>query len=201
VKFQPMTRKTAARLLDQLHDFEGQTRQPNRQDGAISRNGLAIARVLLFRFLNWRTGQLDPSYDAIARAAHISVRSVARGLQALKQAGVLNWLRRCVERTDKDGRFCLEQDSNAYAVCPPSHWNGFKAPPQAPLPDPGTWGDHPCGMRDALIEALAEGPDAPMLAQVRQLENDPGNPLAAALARLGRALEEGKLFDFPGVPA
>jgi hypothetical protein len=53
----------------------------------------------------------DPA-DA-ARAACISVRSVARGLRKLKAAGVLNWQRRCSEGRDQAGRWRLEQDTNA----------------------------------------------------------------------------------------
>ena len=189
VRFQPVTKKDAARLYHRALAFERQTRQPGKQDGAIGRNGLAILRAFLFDFLNYRTGQLDPAYATIAEAACLSVRSVARGLQRLKDAGVLFWQRRCRKGQDSDGRFMLEQESNAYGVRPVSHWRGYRGLPEAPSPEPGTWGDHPCGMRDALAEAVAEGPDAPLLAVVRQLENDPGNPLAKVLARLGRSLD------------
>ena len=48
-------------------------------------------------------------------------------------------------------------------------------------------GDHPCGARDALTEAIAEmaeaGQGGGLVAVVRQLEADPGNGLAAVLAR------------------
>ncbi len=126
--------------------------------------------ALIFGFLDFRTGQLDPGYAALAREACISIRSVARGLQNLKLAGVLNWVRRCAESW-KDGRFALEQETNAYAILPASQWRGYREPPEAPPPQPGTWGDHPCGMRDPLTEADAEqrhgsGPEA----VIRQLE-------------------------------
>ena len=189
VRFQPVTKKQAARLWHRAFAFEQQTRQPGRQDGAIGRNGLAILRAFLFDFLNYRTGQLDPACETIARAAGISLRSVRRGLDKLRDAGVLVWQRRCRKSRDGDGRFMLEQDSNAYGVQPVSQWRGYRALPDAPPPEPGTWGDHPCGMRDALMEALTEGSDAPLLAKVRQLENDPDNPLAKVLARLGRSIE------------
>lgn len=189
VRFHPVSKKEAARLYHRALAFERQTREPGKQDGRIGRNGLAILRALLFDFYNHRTGQLDPAYATIARAACISVRSVARGLQRLKDAGVLFWQRRCRKSHDSDGRFMMEQESNAYGVRPVSHWRGYQAPPEAPPPEPGTWGDHPVAMRDALAEALAEGKDAPLLAKVRQLENDPDNPLARVLARLGRSIE------------
>jgi hypothetical protein len=64
-----VTRKAARRLWDDAQRVERQTRQPGHQDGAIGRNGLAILRVLLFDFMNGKTGRLDPSQAAIARAA------------------------------------------------------------------------------------------------------------------------------------
>src|SRR5882724_8531544 len=95
VKFQAMPKRQAVKLFHQARRFERQTRQPSRQDGALGRNGLLVLHALLFDFLNYASGRLDPSYDAIARKACISVRSVARGLVSLRAAGVLNWLRRC----------------------------------------------------------------------------------------------------------
>jgi hypothetical protein len=142
VRFQPMPKRQAVRLWHDARRFERQTRQPGRQDGAIGRNGLAILQALLFDFLNYRSGAIYPSQAAIAVQAGISVRSVARGLAKLKSAGVLHWLRRCVEEWI-DGRFTLRQQSNAYAVCPATQWRGYQAPVEPPPPAPGTWGDHP----------------------------------------------------------
>jgi hypothetical protein len=102
VRFQPMPKRQAVRLWHDARRFERQTRQPNRQDGAIGRNGLAILQALLFDFLNYRSGALYPSWSAIARAAGISERSVGRGLAKLKAAGVLHWLRRCVEEWSRE---------------------------------------------------------------------------------------------------
>jgi hypothetical protein len=115
VKFQGMPKKQAVKLYHKARRFERQTRRPGRQDGALGRNGLAVLHALIFDILNYKTGRLDPSYAKIAERACISVRSVARGLASLKAAGVLNWLRRCAESW-RDGRFCLEQETNAYAL-------------------------------------------------------------------------------------
>jgi hypothetical protein len=48
---------------------------------------------------------------------------------------------------------------------------------------PGTWGDPP-PMLSAVAEAALEGD---LAGKVQALARDPGNGLAAALARLGRA--------------
>lgn len=73
VKWRKVATDEAAELIRQLEDYERQTRQPGRQDGAIGRNGLAVFRALIFGFLNYATGRLDPGYKAIARMACISV--------------------------------------------------------------------------------------------------------------------------------
>lgn len=187
VKFMPMSKKQAVKLYHRARDFERRTRQPGQQDGAIGRNGLAVLHALIFGFLNFRSGRLDPGYEAIAREACISVRSVARGLRNLKLSGILNWVRRCTESI-KDGRFTLEQETNAYAIIPSSQWLGYREPHEAPPPQPGTWGDHPCGMRDVLTEAITDlRSGSSTEAVIRHLELDEDGP-ASALARLGRAM-------------
>ena len=110
----------------------------------------------------------------------------------LKAAGVLNWLRRCVEDWI-DGRFTLRQETNAYAVLPCSQWRGYSAPPPAPPPDPGTWGDHPpMGSAIDLAATVArEGGD--LLARIAALESDRSDALAVSLARLGRLVTGQKL--------
>jgi hypothetical protein len=190
VKFQPMPKRQAVKLWHDARRFERQTRAPGKQDGAIGRNGLAVLHALLFDFLNYRSGALYPSWEAIAEKACISARSVGRGLVKLKAAGVLNWLRRCVEDWI-DGRFTLRQQTNAYAVLPCSQWRGYSPPPPAPPPDPGTWGDHPPLPSALDLARRREGGD--FAARITELERDPGDNLAAALARLGRRVAGQKL--------
>ena len=83
--------------------------------------------ALIFDFLNHRTGRLDPPTAAIAAKAGVCVRTVASALQRLKALGILNWVRRCAERW-ADGRFVLEQETNAYAVLPETQWRGYRPP-------------------------------------------------------------------------
>jgi hypothetical protein len=188
VKFQPLAKREAARRYHQARRFERQTRQPGKQDGALGRNGLAVLHAFLFDFLNHRTGRLDPGYKAIARAANISIRSVARGLKKLREAGVLNWLRRCVGSLEEGGRFTLAQGTNAYAVNPSSQWQGYSEPAPPPFPEAGTWSDHPCGTREPLTEGLAvwrQG--ASTEAMIRVFEAD-ADALAGSMANLGRGV-------------
>jgi hypothetical protein len=187
VKFQPMKKKEAVKLWHKARAFERQTRQPGLQDGALGRSGLAVLHSLLFDSLNYVSGALYPSYATIAENAATSVSSVWRGLKKLKEAGVVNWLRRCKEEYI-DGRFTLKQESNAYAVLPCSQWNGFSEPPAAPPPEAGTWGDHPPlpGALELAAVVGREGGD--LTARIAALESDEGDLLARALAGLGRAI-------------
>jgi hypothetical protein len=189
VKFQPLPKDVAVRLWHDARRYERTTRQPGRQDGAIGRNGLAVLHALLFDFLNNATGRLDPAIASIARMANISPRSAARGLAALKAAGVLSWKRRC-DRVIEGGRMLLKQISNAYAVLPVSHWFGYRPRTPAPVPERATWGSpapFPTAIETAVTEAR-EGGSAE--AQRRALESDQSEEVAAALASWWRTVEE-----------
>jgi len=188
VKFQPLPKKKAVRLYHEARRFERQTRAAapkGHQDGALGRNGLAVLHALIFDFLNFATGALFPSIASIAHAAGTSESSVKRGLAKLKASGVVNWLRRCAEDW-QDGRFVLRQETNAYAILPASQWHGYAPEPEAPAPQSGTWGDHP-PLPDAITLACHEAAQG-LPAMVRELEADERDPLAASLARLGRAI-------------
>jgi hypothetical protein len=178
VRFQPMPKRQAVKLWHAARDFERQTRQRGRQDGALGRNGLAVLHALIFDFLNYRSGALYPSRAAIAAKASVSERSVGRGLVKLKAAGVLNWLRRCVGELI-DGHFTLRQETNAYGISPQSCWRGYRAPPVPLVPNAGVWGATP------PIDPVALAGDD-RAARITALGLDPSDRLALALAKLGR---------------
>lgn len=183
IKFQPLPKKKAVQLYHKARRFERQTRQPGKQDGALSRNGLAVLHALLFDFLNYASGRLDPSYASIARMACISVRSAARGLARLKLSGVLNWERRSKPIVE-EGAFLLQQDTNAYAVLPATQWPGYYELPEAPPPYPASWGATP-PLPDQLAQAVADrrAGDSDK-AVLGRLADDPGDQLACAIAGL-----------------
>jgi hypothetical protein len=188
VRFQPIPKKAATRLWHRARDFDRQTRRKAHHGGALGHSALQVLHALIFDFLNYRSGRLDPSYAAIARKANVCERTVATAVKRLKGLGILNWVRRCAE-TWHDGRYVLEQETNAYAVLPASQWRGYREPPEAPTPAAGTWGDHPpmpSLLAQATVERQAGGT---MQGVIRILDSDPGDALAKALARLGRAVQ------------
>jgi hypothetical protein len=89
VRFQAMTHKEARQLYEEARRFENATRPRNCQDGALSSAGLKLLYSLLFDFLNYATGQLDPAVGTLASKAGLSRRSAFRGLAQLKAAGVV----------------------------------------------------------------------------------------------------------------
>ncbi len=186
IRFAPMPKKAAVRLWHRARDFDRGTHRPGGHGGAVGPTALQVLHALIFDFLNHRTGRLDPSYAAIARQAGVCVRAVATALQRLRELGILNWVRRCAESWH-DGRFVLEQQTNAYAVLPESQWRGYRPPAEPPAPATGTWGDPP-PMPSVLAQAAQESRQSGEVgAVVRILATDPRDKLAAALASLGRA--------------
>jgi hypothetical protein len=190
IKFQPMPKKAAVKLWHRARDFDRQTNKEGCHGGAVGHSALQVLHALIFDFLNYASGRLDPSYAAIAKAANVCERTVNNAITRLKALGILNWVRRCAESV-RDGRFVLEQETNAYAVLPSSQWRGYREPPEAPAPAAGTWGDHP-PLPSLLAQAAAERKAGGTLQGVIGiLDSDPGDALALALARLGRAMNIG----------
>lgn len=190
IRFQPMPKKAATRLWHRARDFDRQTRRKDHHGGAVGHSALQVLHTLIFDFLNYTSGRLDPSYAAIARKANVCERTVANALRRLRELGILNWVRRCAE-SRRDGRFVLEQETNAYAVLPAAHWRGYREPPEAPPPAPGTWGDHP-PLPSLFTQATAERQaGGTMQGVIGILDSDPSDVLAMALARLGRAMQNG----------
>lgn len=188
IRFQRMPKKAAVKLFHRARDFDRQTRRAGRHGGAVGHTALQVLHALLFDFLNYTSGRLDPSYAAIARKANVCQRTVANALHKLRALGILNWVRRCAESRREDGRFMLEQETNAYSVQPETQWRGYRSPVDPPAPEAGTWGDHPT-LPSVLAQATAEAQEGGTVRQVISvLESDPTDGVAAALARLGRSM-------------
>jgi len=189
VKFHPLPKKEAAKRWHAARRFDLRTHLPGKHGGVIGPAALEVLRVLLFEILDYATGCLEPSYDTIAAKAGLCRRTVAAALQRLRDLGLLHWQRRARPAPEDGGGFRLVQETNAYASLPPSQWRGYFEPPPAPPPEPGTWGDHP-PLPDQIAQAAEEIVAQPEAHRTMfaLLDADPGDPLAGALARFGRAL-------------
>ena len=188
VKPAPMSKKAAVRLWHHARGYDRQTRRAGHHGGVVGPTAMQVLHTLIFDFMNWRSGRLDPSYAAIARAANLCVRSVATAIKRLKELGIIDWVRRCTESRTQDGRYVLTQQSNAYAVLPSSGWRGYHEPPGPPGPAPGTWGASPplpCVVGMAVEERRHGGG---MRGVLSILASDPTDALAVVLARIGQAV-------------
>jgi hypothetical protein len=188
VKTVPMTKKAAARLWHRARGFDRQTSKPGCHGGAVGHAALQVLQSLIFDFQNFRTGRLDPSYRAIAKAANVCQRTVATAIKRLRDLGILDWTRRCAETRTETGQYVLKQESNAYALMPSSGWQGYREPPDPPPPSPGTWGACP-PLPDVVAQAIEERRHGGgMRGVLGILASDPGDALAAVLARIGAAV-------------
>ena len=188
IKYQPLPKKKAVQLWHRARAFDRQSHITGKHGGAIGPSALHVLHSLIFDFLNYRSGRLDPSHATIARAAGVCERTVRNALNRLRDLGILNWVRRYAESW-RDGRFVLEQETNAYAVLPEGQWRGYRPPPECPPPSPGTWGDHPPlpSQLDQAAEEARRGGDPRTVLAI--LDADSDDRLSAALARLGRAMQ------------
>lgn len=187
-RFTPMPKKAAMRIYHKVTRWNGSGKLAGCHGGAIGSHVLLVLHTLIFEFLNYGTGRLDPSYAAIQRKTRLCRQTVAKALARLKELGIINWIRRCAEDRDEAGRFILRQETNAYAILPPSQWHGFIESDRPEPPDPSTWGA--CPPLPFLVEqAATDAQDGDTInAIVSRLDADPGDALAASLASLGRAL-------------
>jgi hypothetical protein len=190
VQFTPMPKRAAVKLWHRARDFDRSTHTPGNHGGAVGHSAMLVLHSLIFDFMNFKTGRLDPSYAAIARKSGVCERAVASAIQRLRGLGILAWIRRCNEGW-RDGRYVREQQTNAYAVLP-TGWKGYTPPPEASAPMAGTWGEPPrmpSVLEAAAIERRAGGT---MRDVIRVLDCGPAKGIEAALARLGLAMMGGK---------
>jgi len=190
IQFTPLSKKRAANLYHQARRFERQSREFGKQDGALGRNGLKVLESLLFDFLRHVTGELTPAIATIAQKAGLSVSSVRRGLDNLRAAGVVDWVRRKASALI-NGCILWFQKSNAYHVRRVEQWLGYEPAPQAPELDPATWGATPpipSGLERAIEMARQCEPVRNLFSA---LEEDPAETVQTGLASFFRSVEEG----------
>ena len=180
-----MSRAERAKRYANAEKFDRETKEAGRHGGAIGHTALKVYHTLLFGFFNMKSGQLDPSYDAIAKRANLCRKAVWSALRRLRELGLINWTRRCRDTQDAAGRFVLRQETNAYQVEPETAWHGFRvAPALERKPEPGTWGA-PAPVLDALGQYNADREmDLSPAAAAFALERTASSGLEAALARL-----------------
>jgi hypothetical protein len=187
-RFAPMPKKAAIRLYHRAVEWNRRGKLAGCHGGLIGSHVLLVLHSLIFDFLNHATGRLDPSYSVIQRATRLCRQTVATALARLKELGIINWIRRCREDRDECGRFVLRQETNAYAILPPTQWRGYFNTDTPEPPHPATWGATP-PLPPLVDQACSSHQEGGSIASiVAQLDADPRDTMATALASLGRAL-------------
>ena len=135
-------------ILKSAHELEKRTRRERQRDNAGVRNGvlghigLAVLEVMYQRYLDFKTGRLDPAIATIAEAIGHSYAAVHAALRRLRSAGFLHWVRRSEPIEDVEGAGPqVKQISNAYALLLPKPLEAAVAHllGNAPLPDDADW--------------------------------------------------------------
>jgi len=67
-----------------------------RASGRATANCYSVLRVLLFDFINLKTGECFPSHDTIAKKADCRTSTVKLALALLEELGILTWTNRLV---------------------------------------------------------------------------------------------------------
>ena len=121
--------------------YDDDSKQPGKPWGALGPNGLRVYKHIL-KSRDYKTGRFDQAAATIARALRISRQTVHAALRRLKQAGLVDWLRRSrpIEDPEPFGPQ-VEQISNAYLLPLPDWLRktlGWMLAP-SPVPDDAAW--------------------------------------------------------------
>jgi hypothetical protein len=135
----------------------------------------------LLRLIDYKTGRLDPAITTIAERIGRSVAAVVDALKRLRDHGFLAWLRRYVPTGNAGLRGPqVQQTSNAYRLALPAALLRLFT---VPAPEDDTH-----RRETAAADAQEMIKRLPLDEQPAALLCDP--EMAAALARLGRAIME-----------
>jgi len=165
--------------------MDRRTHQPGQHGGFLGRTGLAVLRALITRFHNVKTGRLDPSYAAIAKAANVARSTAQEAIARLELAGLVDHVRRIARVrvrvfdpiTGRVGwRDRVMQMTNAYRL-------------NVPVGDRSDYGDlaKPCSKRVSTDTGRQSETPKDLFSKASASQIPPGN-LSAALERLGQAI-------------
>ena len=132
----------SAKELERRTRVERQRSHPGTRNGVLGQIGLDVLEVLYTRFVDFKTGTLEPAIATIAEAVGHSYSAVHAALRRLRTAGFLHWIRRCrpTDRKSEAGPQ-VEQITNAYALLLPKSIEGLVKHllGKAPIPDDARW--------------------------------------------------------------
>jgi hypothetical protein len=110
----PLNRDERGRLVRQAEQIELRSKGKGQRNGILGQTGLAVLRVLVFKFSNRLSGLCIPSYTSIMEATGFCRQTVAKAIRALEACGLVKAVRRLVRRMI-DGVVRAVQGSNVYS--------------------------------------------------------------------------------------
>jgi len=116
--WQPVSRQAAKAVLMAARRYDRQQRQRGERNGPLGAVAIEVLELLV-RLVDFRTGRLEPSIQAMMDRLKRSKDAIVRAMKNLRRHGFIDWIRR-YEPTGLDGRGPqLRQTSNAYRLCLP----------------------------------------------------------------------------------
>lgn len=177
----------SARELERRTRRERQRTQPGTRNGVLGQVGLDVLEVLYIRFVDFKTGTLEPAIATIADAVGHSYGAVHNALRRLRATGFLHWVRRS-RPTARQGEAGPQvvQIPNAYALLVPKSIEGLikHLLGKAPIPDDARWKkDQQAAEWQTMLDSLS--------AQELVRDTWTGDRLAGeTLARIARLLDQ-----------
>lgn len=109
------------KIVDAAEAYDLANKAPGARKGPLGSIAIKVLKALA-RFVDYRTGRLDPSLDTIMHHARCSRDSAVRALDALRRHGFVDWLRRFVPAETAPGEKGpqVKQASNAYRLSLPA---------------------------------------------------------------------------------
>jgi helix-turn-helix protein len=90
---------TRVRIFHLAATLDHRTRRTWQHGSILKRIGIEVLRVLLFKFLNMKTGACFPSYQQIAEAAGCCIETMRKAIRAPEAAGIITTIRRKIVAT------------------------------------------------------------------------------------------------------
>ena len=122
--YRPITSKLASNIMRAAERFMKaamRARLKGARRGDLTDIDLQILEVMIFQFMDWRSGRLEPSYSMISAATGRARDTIAKALERLERVGFIERMRRfrVIEEAEGQKAPQVEQAPNAYRVSLP----------------------------------------------------------------------------------